>query len=82
MTDNQIKWLGWMLKGMGLNAAKKEFNAKETRQMEELIELGLVTKGQNYKGDKVGMYHVRAEDKEKVRKAIAEKQLPESNQSK
>lgn len=69
-TENQRRWLRLMVRGFGFSAAKKEFTAKERREMEELIKAGLVNHGKNHSGDTVGMYHIYPEDHDRVKQII------------
>ena len=63
----QVSFLKMISKGYGYGAGAKEFTKKERREVEELIELGLASRGKNHSGDKVGMYYAQEEQKQKIK---------------
>lgn len=65
-TENQLWVLGAAVRGSGISAKPGDATAAERREWDELVELGLLKKAQNYKGDKYGMYIAT----EKTRKAL------------
>lgn len=74
MTEDQKKWIDWMLHGMGISAARSSVKPSEKRELDELVERGMAYKGKNHSGDKVGMYYIPNKERERISKLLSPKQ--------
>lgn len=56
LTDFQKRMLSTMGRGCGIGAGRDSITAKERRELDALVEMGLARKCGNYRGDTTGMY--------------------------
>lgn len=80
-TAKQAKWIDYMLRGYGLADGKGEFNKSEREEMDELVELEIVSRGKNHSGTDSGMYHIEEECKPRASDCLLKRDLNETDNS-
>lgn len=70
LTENQKKWIKWMLKGMGLDGSPKEFTKKERLEMQILLDNNLAYLGKNHSKAKYPMYYIPNEHQNRIKEYL------------
>jgi hypothetical protein len=78
LTERQIEFVQYMLKGYGFDAKPSQLTASERKDFDFLVENNLASKSKNYSRDKYGCYHIEKSDRDRIRSIIKKQECSQS----